>query len=176
MENGTLRVDGQSYTTGLGLNAQCTLVYDLPAGHQWTTFRALCGYDSSCDTDNPSSTGTTMEFVFYVAKQQPYTFDLTQLGYSADEAVPVYDVWAKESCGTATGTLTTTVPSHGVKLFRLGDEVPTGIQAPSGSVSGLGQRASSSACFDLQGRKTGRLNQAQPGLYIKEGRKIAVRR
>ena len=63
----------------LGMNAQCTLIYDLPAGHKWKTLRALCGYDSSCDTDNTSSSGTTMEFLFYVTKNSPYTFDLTKL-------------------------------------------------------------------------------------------------
>jgi len=121
VEGGTLKVEGQSYETGLGMNAQCTLIYDLPEGHNYKTFRALCGYDSSCDTDNTSSTGTTMEFLFYVTTNDAYTFDLTQLGYGADEAVPVYDIWQKQSLGTATGTITTNVPSHGVKLFRLGD-------------------------------------------------------
>ncbi|MBQ6964131.1 MAG: cellulase family glycosylhydrolase [Bacteroidaceae bacterium] len=121
VEGGTLKVEGQSYETGLGMNAQCTLIYDLPEGHNYKTFRALCGYDSSCDTDNTSSTGTTMEFLFYVTTNDAYTFDLTQLGYGADEAVPVYDIWQKQSLGTATGTITTNVPSHGVKLFRMGD-------------------------------------------------------
>ena len=123
VENGTLKVEGQSYTTGLGLNAQCTLVYNLPSGHKFKSFRALCGYDSSCDTDNTSSTGTTMEFFFYVTATDDYTFDLTQLGYAANEAVPVYDIWAKQNEGTATGTLSVKVPSHGVKLYRLGEKV-----------------------------------------------------
>ena len=120
VEGGTLRVDGNRYTTGLGLNAQCTLIYDLPAGHNYRTFRALCGYDSSCDTDNPSSTGTTMEFLFYtMSDNQSFDFDLTQLGYASDEAVSLYDIWARQSAGTATGTLSVNIPTHGVKLFRL---------------------------------------------------------
>ena len=164
VENGTLRVDGQAYTTGLGLNAQCTLVYNLPAGHTFKTFRALCGYDSSCDTDNTSSTGTTMEFLFYVTAPVPYTFDLTQLGYGADEAVPVHDIWANEDCAAAVGTITASVPSHGVKLFRLGDNTATGIEPlPDGTV------ASSSHYYNLQGVPV-----ASPskGVYIHNGRKV----
>ena len=171
VENGTLRVDGQSYTTGLGLNAQCTLVYDLPKGHSYTTFRALCGYDSSCDTDNPSTSGTTMEFLFYVAKGQPYTFDLTQLGYKADEQVPVYDIWAGQDLGTSAGVLTTDVPSHGVRLLRLGDNVATGITRPAAdgvAPSGV----TSQPVYDLQGR---RVVSPKHGLYVRQGQKVYVK-
>ena len=168
VENGALRVDGQTYSTGLGLNAQCTLIYDLPKGHVYKTFRALCGYDSSCDTDNTSSTGTTMEFIFYVTKGQPFTFDLTELGYSASESVPVYDIWAKEKLDDAIGTITTSVPSHGVRLFRLGDNVPTAIGAVP---AGKSRVDGSTRLFDLQGRPV-----ATParGIYINNGKKIVV--
>jgi hypothetical protein len=154
VEGQTLKVEGQSYTTGLGLNAQCTLIYDLPQGHNYKTFRALCGYDSSCDSDNGSSSGTTMEFIFYVTKKEAYNFDLTQLGYSAAESVPVHDIWTGEDLGTATGTITTTVPSHGVKLFRLGDKATTGIKAidnsqfRANSASGINGQI-----YNLQGQK-----------------------
>lgn len=124
VEGKPLKVDGKTYTTGLGMNAQCTLVYDLPAGHKYKTFRALCGYDSSCDNDNTNNSGTTMDFQFYVTKTTPYTFDLTQLGYQPDEAVPVYDIWDKQHIGTAQGSINAKVPSHGVKLYRLGNNKP----------------------------------------------------
>ena len=127
VEGRTLTVEGKTYETGLGMNAQCTLIYNLPAGHKYKKFRALCGYDSSCDTDNPNSSGTTMDFQFYVTKNAGYTFDLTKIGYGANESVPVYDIWQKEYLGTATGTITAKVPSHGVKLYRLGDKVASGI-------------------------------------------------
>ena len=169
VEGGTLRVDGQSYTTGLGMNASCTLVYDLPAGHNFKTFRALCGYDSSCDTDNRSTTGTTMEFLFYVSKNEPYTFDLTQLGYAATEQVPLHDVWANEDLGTVSGTLTTTVPSHGVRLFRLGDNVSSGIKDEVKLEPAKQQRKT--AIYDLQGR---RVANPQHGIYIIDGQKKVV--
>ena len=167
VEGGTLKVDGQSYATGLGMNAQCTLIYDLPAGHTWKTFRALCGYDSSCDTDNGSSSGTTMEFFFYVTKNEAYDFDLTQLGYSATESVPVHDIWTGEDLGSAIGTISAAVPSHGVKLFRLGDRATTAIQdVKKGQttkripVNGL--------IYNLQGQK---VNAGWKGIQIQNGKK-----
>ena len=170
VEGGTLKVEGQSYDTGLGMNAQCTLIYDLPEGHNYKTFRALCGYDSSCDTDNTSSTGTTMEFFFYVtAPDGGYEFDLTQLGYAANEAVPVYDIWQKESLGTATCTLNATIPSHGVKLYRLGDKVAEGIMRPTPDPSRDG--GGTDAVYDLQGR---RVTEPTRGIYIQNGKKIRM--
>ena len=153
VENGTLRVEGRTYSKGLGLNAQCTLIYDLPAGHSWKTFRALCGYDSSCDTDNTSSSGTTMEFLFYVLKNEPYTFDLTLLGYGADEAVPVHDIWANGfNLFRTTGTLTTTVPSHGVRLFRLGSKAETTKVEAIHNAECIMHNSSAGAVYDLSGR------------------------
>ena len=170
VEGGTLRVDGQSYTTGLGLNAKCTLVYDLPAGHNYKTFRALCGYDSSCDADNHSNSGTTMEFLFYVTKNEPYTFNLTQLGYTATEAVSVHDIWANEDLGTVAGTLSTKVPSHGVRLFRLGDKASTDIKNIEQSSQG-GVTGASTGVYDLQGR---RLQSPHQGLNIIDGKKVFI--
>jgi hypothetical protein len=162
VEGGALKVDGKTYATGLGMNAQCTLVYNLPEGHQWKTFRALCGYDSSCDTDNPNSSGTTMEFFFYITKTEPYIFDTTQLGYEADEAVPVYDIWNKQDIGTSTGSIITNVPSHGVKLYRLGNKSEANIPKMEY------EKASKSIkhkYYDLQGRN---IKKPSHGLYIEK--------
>ena len=187
VENGPLRVDGKTYKTGLGMNAQCTLVYDLPPGHNFKTFRALCGYDSSCDTDNGSASGTTMEFIISVVKEEPYVFDLTSLGYGADEAVPVHDIWQKADLGTATGTISVSVPSHGVRLLRLGDKKADGIDAPSqkgkGAANAYLHSENSTDVFDLTGRHVGRyvpsspmaFNSLHKGCYIVNGNKVVVR-
>ncbi len=172
VEGKTLRVEGKSYETGLGLNAQCTLVYNLPSGHKYKKFRALCGYDTSCDTDNPNSTGTTMDFQFYVAKNSGYTFDLTKLGYQADEAVPVYDIWEKQAIGTATGTIKAKVPSHGVKLYRLGDNTPSGIQTVNQDGSSRNNAATDHSYYNLAGQK---VVPAASGVYIHKGKKLVVR-
>ena len=177
VEGGTLKVDGQSYTTGLGMNAECTLIYDLPAGHNYKTFKALCGYDSSCDNDNMSTTGTTMEFLFYATQNPTFTVDLTQFGYGAKEEVPVYDIWAKESVGTATGSISTKVASHGTKLYRLGDAKADGIK-PNSTISqwnGLVD-AKTSTVYSLTGTKVGNsTDDLKPGFYISNGKKYFVK-
>ena len=175
VEGGALRVDGQTYATGLGMNAQCTLVYDLPKGHSFKTFRALCGYDSSCDTDNTSSSGTTMEFIVYVAKNEPYDFDLTLLGYDATEDVPLFDIWEKQDLGTAKGTITTTVPSHGVRLLRLGNNepMPDGIGCINAESKADRQAyGESPQYYDLSGRAASATSR---GLRISKGKKILVK-
>jgi hypothetical protein len=164
VENGTLRVEGQSYAVGLGMNAQCTLVYDLPEGHHYKTFRALCGYDSSCDTDNPSATGTTMEFLVYVTRPQTFDFDLTQLGFAASESVPVYDVWERQSMDPAKGMISVSVPSHGVRLFRLGDNIPSSI----GETAAVNRRSGADIWYNLQGMPVSHPSQ---GVYIRNGKK-----
>ena len=170
VEGGTLRVDGKSYTTGLGLNAQCTLVYDLPEGHHYTTFRALCGYDSSCDTDNKTSSGTTMEFLIYANKEEAFTFDLSLLGYGTDEEVPVHDVWNNEDLGSTKATISMKVPSHGVSLLRLGNNQPDKIEGTS-TVSAEKNASGHKGVYDLQGR---RIAQPKHGIFIKNGKKVAL--
>ena len=110
-----------------------------------------------------------MEFIFYVTMNEPYTFDLTQLGYDATEAVPVHDIWANESLGTATGTLTTAVPSHGVRLLRLGDKAETGIREMDGACMKSGK--CNDTLYNLSGQP---VQTPQKGIYIKNGKKIVV--
>ena len=185
VENGPLRVEGKTYQTGLGMNAQCTLVYDLPSDHSFKTFRALCGYDSSCDTDNRSASGTTMEFIISVVKEEPYVFDLTTLGYAADEAVPVHDIWHQADLGIATGTISLSVPSHGVRLLRLGDKkaedgVGAIIERDKNAMNSSLNARNSTDVFDLTGRHVGSSssflsNSVYKGFYIVNGSKVIVR-
>jgi len=172
VEGGALVVEGKTYSLGLGLNAECTLIYDLPKGHDYVKFSALCGYDSSCDRDNTSSSGTTMEFL--ISRSQPkaatISVDLTQFGYGADEEVPLHDIWANESAGTTSGTLSVEVPRHGVKLYRLGDNIPQGIDREN--ISYL----SSPDIYTLQGMKLNNAaHELSRGIYIVEGKKMVVK-
>ena len=174
VEGQALRIEGVTYN-GLGMNGECTLIYDLPEGHNFKTFRGLCGYDTSCDTDNTSSSGTTMEFFIYaVGQNQEHVVDLTQFGYAADQKIPLYDVWARKSVGEVSGQLKVSVPSHGAKLYRLGDNVPTGIKGveefKGAKVQGVQEvQGVQGNYYDLLGR---RVQNPSHGLYIKEGKKI----
>jgi len=172
VEGGALVVEGKTYSLGLGLNAECTLIYDLPKGHDYVKFSALCGYDSSCDRDNTSSSGTTMEFLISRSQRKAATIsvDLTQFGYGVDEEVPLHDIWANESAGTTSGTLSVEVPRHGVKLYRLGDNIPQGIDREN--ISYL----SSPDIYTLQGMKLNNAaHELSRGIYIVEGKKMVVK-
>lgn len=176
VEGGTLMVDGKTYTTGLGLNAECTLIYDLPEGHDYVRFSALCGYDSSCDRDNPSVSGTTMEFFLSLTQSTSAVigFDLTQLGYDAEEEVPLYDIWAKEHVGTARGSLNAVVPKHGVKLYRLGDNVDDAIGRVE--VDSNACMAASGTICTMQGMKLDTpIECLTEGVYIIGGKKVVVK-
>jgi hypothetical protein len=117
-----------------------------------------------------------MEFIFYVTKNDAYDFDLTQLGYSASEAVPVHDIWTGEDLGTATGTISTSVPSHGVKLFRLGEKATTGIQdVKKGGATNrpsFGEVVGGSLIYNLQGQ---RVSADWKGMQIQNGKKRILR-
>lgn len=171
VEGGLLKVDGKAYTTGLGLNAECTLIYELPEKHKFVKFRALCGYDSSCDTDNRQSTGTTMEFLVYTSKNDDFCFDLTQLGYSIEESVPVHDIWEGRDLGTVKGTLQTKVASHGVKLFRLGNNKSheDAVTTPKGYANDK-DNFGSERIYNLKGQEI--VTPSNNEVYIRNGRKF----
>ncbi len=177
VENGPLKIEGVTYSTGLGLNAQCTLVYDLPEGHNYKTFRALCGYDSSCDTDNKSNSGTTMEFLIYAVRNDDNSFkvDLTQFGYGPTESVPLHDIWANEDLEPVVGTLETFVPSHGARLFRLGNNTPDQIEGVISDSAAIGNLLPADV-YDLNGmllrQNAESLDSLPKGLYIVGGKKV----
>ncbi len=113
-----------------------------------------------------------MDFQFYVTKNSGYTFDLTQLGYKADETVPVYDIWEKKTVGTATGTLTAKVPSHGVKLYRLGNNVPSGIKMVGCEDTDHQGATADNGYYNLAGQK---VTPMVPGMYIHKGKKWVMK-
>jgi hypothetical protein len=126
-----------------------------------------------------------MEFIISVVKEEPYVFDLTTLGYAADEAVPVHDIWHQADLGIATGTISLSVPSHGVRLLRLGDKkAEDGVGAireldKNAMNSSLNARNSTDV-FDLTGRHVGSSssflsNSVYKGFYIVNGNKVIVR-
>lgn len=125
VEGGTLKVGGTTYTTGLGLNAYGTLVYDLDPTAGYVTFKALCGLDDSALTDNSSQTsGCTIEFMVYtdMSGGAAFSIPLETLGYASGQQVAVRDIWARSDVGTVSDTLAATVPAHGAVLYRLTPE------------------------------------------------------
>lgn len=108
------------------------------------------------------------------------------LGYPTDalQAISVYDIWEKQSAGYATGTITTSVPSHGVKLFRLGDKVTDGINSVENGQLTMdneivnGKSSNRQIVYDLSGRIVNCKSsngQMPKGLYI-QGNKVKLKR
>ena len=100
--------------------------------------------------------------------KEPFDFDLTLLGYGADEDVPVYDIWEKQAKGEVIGTLQADVPSHGVKLLRLGDNKPEGISVIPQETGNAPRHKDDGIYYNLQGIPTKTPSQ---GIYIKDGKK-----
>ena len=169
---GKMKVMGVTYDRGFSMDANAAVFFQIPDDMDVMRFKAKAAADDS----GINQTGATTSIRFMVFDQNPltseqetaeeigdYTFDLTQLGYAADEAVPVYDIWEKQCLGTVVGSITASVPSHCVKLFRLGDKVADGIPLPFGAQTGADGK-----CYDLQGRL---VDAPRNGIYIKDRKK-----
>lgn len=122
VEGGTLSIGGTTYSTGLGLNAYGTLIYDLPADKHFVTFRALCGLDDSAISDNTSSTsGCTIEFMVFADNvNTAIPVQLTDFGYGEGQEVAIRDVWNATELGTfKDGEYAAEVADHDVQLLLL---------------------------------------------------------
>ena len=174
VEGGTLKINGQSYSKGLGMNAACTLVYNLPANKNYVRLKGLVGYDSSCDTDAPSGgNNCTMKFLIYATSSKTIvTADLTALGYGAEEEVSVRDCWSGEALPTVKGSLSAEVGNHGARLLKISaPKNPTVIQDVRQQEDAAGAQVNggrSSDIYDLTGRKL--TQKPQKGFFIKDGR------
>ena len=118
-----------------------------------------------------------MEFFLYVESNEAISVDLTQFGYGSDEAVPVYDIWEKKDVGSAMGSISSKVPHHGVKLFRLGDNKANAIDeqgffVPSSSQMQGSGTSHAQGIYDFQGRNVSSLSQ---GFYLYQGKKIYMK-
>jgi alpha-galactosidase len=56
---------------------------------------------------------------------QTISVALNTIGFPAEQAVPVRNVWTKATIGNVTGTFTQTIPSHDAGLYILGDGLMT---------------------------------------------------
>lgn len=122
VEGGTLSIGGTTYSTGLGMNAYGTLIYDLPADKHFVTFRALCGLDDSAISDNTSTTsGSTIEFmVFADIINTAIPVQLTDFDYGQGQEISIRDVWNEAELGIfKDGEYSAEVADHDVQLLLL---------------------------------------------------------
>ncbi len=185
---GKMKVMGKTYLRGFSTDANAALFFTIPDDMDVVRFTATAAADDS----GINQTGATTSIRFMVFDKNPLTseqedsksltstdisVDLTQFGYAADEAVPVYDIWEKQSAGNAKGTLTAKVPSHGAKLYRLGVNKGSGIKTiTKDEARALAKAEGLTAVYDINGNKADSdFNSLQPGIYVFKGNKYLIR-
>ena len=87
-------------------------------------------------------TDTTKKFVLFgntSSSSQTISIGLNTIGFPANQAVPIRDVWTGRTVGTFTGTFAQTIPSHDAALYWLG--IYTNTQPVNEPVRSVGKPA-----------------------------------
>ncbi len=118
----TLRLGNTDYTTGFGVNAPSMLVFTLPEGHDFNTFKVLTGYDADVAL---ASEGVSMEFRVFTSDPTPdnsatVALDLTKLGFAPDQTVSITEMWSGNSIGKFKNSeFAPTLREHASGLYRI---------------------------------------------------------
>ncbi|MCD8318336.1 MAG: NPCBM/NEW2 domain-containing protein [Paraprevotella sp.] len=121
-DGGTMMIDGRSYSKGFGVNAPSMLVFTLPEGHTYKTFKATVGYD---DGVKSADHGVTMEFRVFTEDPTPdyaaaVSLDLTQLGFAADQPCRITEMWKGQEVGTfKNAEFAPVLNQHASGLYRI---------------------------------------------------------
>jgi hypothetical protein len=120
IDNNPLKVNGVTYTNGIGVHSYSYIEYDLPEGY--THFSSFCGFDD--EVLNAPESDVSMEFMVFTEEprlsitSKNIAFDLTTLGFSGE--VTVRDLWAKQNLGTFSGSaFAPAINFHGAGLYKL---------------------------------------------------------
>lgn len=118
LNNGTLKVNGLSYSKGFGVNSYSTIEFDIPEGY--TEFTAFCGFDDEVlNADN----GVTIEFMVFITDPSNDTessvpLNMEELGYKGQ--YKVRDMWQKEDLGVFSGNeFVPVLKPHASGLYRI---------------------------------------------------------
>jgi hypothetical protein len=165
LNNGTLTVNGKTYTNGYGVNAYSTIQLDLPAGY--TTFKSFCGFD---DEVLSAANGVTIEFMAFT--QDPSNtssvatpVDLASLGFSGN--CLVRDLWAKKDTGTFAGTqFAPLVKTHGAKLYRISAQNRSALTSVNLSASSPQANLGDTVLLNISVQKTGAATDKPTGSFV----------
>jgi len=163
--NGTLTVNGKTYTNGYGVNAYSTIQFNLPEGY--TSFKAFCGFDDEVFT---AANGVSVEFMVFT--QDPAVnsvvsvpVDLTSLGFSGN--CLIRDMWAKKDSGTFSGTqFIPSVKAHGAKLYRISAENRSSQTSVSMSASSPQSNLGDTVLLNISVSKTGNATEKPTGSFV----------
>lgn len=115
---GSLIVNGQNYTNGIGTHATSIIAYDLPPGY--VRFKALAGLDRS--GVEPSNIGATVHFLVFTNSPlfTPETtnihLNLEQLGLTGRHLVR--NLWLRKDLGKMK-SIDAEIPPHGCLLLKI---------------------------------------------------------
>ncbi|MDE5608168.1 MAG: NPCBM/NEW2 domain-containing protein [Muribaculaceae bacterium] len=121
-DGNTLNIGGTTYEYGIGCNSPAVIPFDLPAGHDYVTFRTRVGLDY--DTRNAPE-GATVEFRVFTTDPTPdnsadVTLDLALAGLAAGQQAVVKDMWTGENVGTYSDSeLKPYLREHASALYRV---------------------------------------------------------
>lgn len=117
-----MKVAGTEYDTGFGVNAPSMLVFDLPEGHDFVSFKVACGLDN--DIDN-APFGATVEFRIFTEDPSPVNdanvaLDLSLLGFEEGMEASVTDMWTHENMGSFKDSgFAPMLKEHGSGLYKV---------------------------------------------------------
>ncbi len=168
-DGGTLKLGSKTYLRGFGVNAPSQLVFTLPDGHNYTTFKATVGYDAGVQS---APHGVTMEFRVYTQDpapdySAPVTLDLTLLGYDATQQCRITEMWKGTDMGTYSNSeFAPVLRQHASGLYRI-SPVSTGINSVAKDKNTL-QIESGDSCITVHSTTSTTLRlYTLAGIYIK---------
>lgn len=165
LNNGTLTVNGKTYTNGYGVNSYSTIQFNLPAGYN--TFKAYCGFD---DEVLSASGGVTVEFMAFtqdpsITSSAAMSVDMAGLGFTGN--CLVRDLWAKKDTGTFAGSqFVPSVKTHGAKLYRLSAQNRSSLTSVNMSAASPQANLGDTVLLNISVQKTGAATVEPTGSFV----------
>lgn len=120
LDGNPLKVNGTTYTNGIGTNSDCVMVFTLPSGTEWKTFKAFVGIDDAVS----GRSGATVEFLVYTTDPTSYDLDipvpLTDIGFAEGQECIITDIWSGEVLGSYTNSnFVPTIAKHACGYYKI---------------------------------------------------------
>ena len=120
VDGNALKVNGTTYTNGIGANSDFIMTVTLPSGTEWKTFKSFVGIDDAVSGRN----GATVEFLVYTTDPTSYSLDipvpLTDIGFGTDQECVITDIWTGEVLGSFTNSnFVPNIPEHACGYYKI---------------------------------------------------------
>ena len=120
VDGNPLKVNGTTYSNGIGANSDFIMTVTLPSGTEWKTFKSFVGIDDAVSGRN----GASVEFLVFTTDPTSYSLDipvpLTDIGFGADQECVITDIWTGEVLGSFTGSnFVPTIAEHACGYYKI---------------------------------------------------------